>query len=350
MLNGLLPGIHQRMLRWTPVAPIPSSCVPDIRFFWFSSQYAVDIGFLAGTPSVAAPRQGRGCALPTASASYFRMRVTYYKYLKGKERYLSQVSQSLDGRRYVLFDFLASTLLTLVFLPIRPPLRFHDKVVAAQAYHQRVELSSARCITSISRGRRVGEIGETSNMNALMRGNRGSHRLFRVGPGAGAGEASFRHCFRLLLPRYWSSSLPVGYKGWRRCTATAGRAQSWPNLGRPFLLGRRRHDPCAGRRVSLDKTTARRSPMHPGRRGASSRPCRIRRVASHTKGNASASSTTGVPVHRMWRSLLLEASCLLAIHSQPASRARRNQVQVLRREKIRRRLQTCAELYLRRRR
>ena len=38
--------------------------------FWFSCRYATDIGFLAGTPSVADPRQGYVCARPTATASY----------------------------------------------------------------------------------------------------------------------------------------------------------------------------------------------------------------------------------------------------------------------------------------
>ena len=68
------PGIYPRMLRWTPVAPFPR---PVLQLTPFD--------FLAGTPSVAVPRQGRGCARPTSTASYDSRCVTYRKYLDEKE-------------------------------------------------------------------------------------------------------------------------------------------------------------------------------------------------------------------------------------------------------------------------
>ena len=65
----VLPGIHQ-----TPVAPFPRP-VLQMNAFWFFCGYADDIGFLACTPSVAAPRQGCCCARPTTTASYDSKRV-----------------------------------------------------------------------------------------------------------------------------------------------------------------------------------------------------------------------------------------------------------------------------------
>ena len=68
------PGIHQRMLWWTPAAPFPRPVLRKYAF-WCSCWYATDIDFLAGTPSVAAPQQDRVCARPTVTASYDSSRV-----------------------------------------------------------------------------------------------------------------------------------------------------------------------------------------------------------------------------------------------------------------------------------
>ena len=92
-------GVHQKMLdglslvsirecsmdahwypsenaRWTPVAPFPRPVLRKLEYaVLYSRLYATDIDFLAGTPSVVAPRQGRVCARPTFTVSYDSRRV-----------------------------------------------------------------------------------------------------------------------------------------------------------------------------------------------------------------------------------------------------------------------------------
>ena len=65
-----LPGIHQRMLRWTPVAPFPR---PAFEIYTFSELRFVeaDIGFLAGTPTIirleiSITRTKQACEFPAA--------------------------------------------------------------------------------------------------------------------------------------------------------------------------------------------------------------------------------------------------------------------------------------------
>ena len=74
------PGIYQKNALMDTSGPIPSSWKYA---FWYSCRYATDIGFLAGTPSVAAPRQGRVCALPTVTTSYDSRRVSAWPLLVG---------------------------------------------------------------------------------------------------------------------------------------------------------------------------------------------------------------------------------------------------------------------------
>ena len=58
------------------MAPFPRPVLRKLEYaFLYPRRYATDIDFLAGTPSVVAPRQGRVCAWPTVTASYDSRRV-----------------------------------------------------------------------------------------------------------------------------------------------------------------------------------------------------------------------------------------------------------------------------------
>ena len=129
--------------------PIPSSCAPYICFLEFRSAEA-DIGFFCGTPT-----KTRLVAIS-----------------------ITRKASICVSTPHILLCMLCST--------------------AGPRY----TTAGASPISSISTGKRGGEIGGTSCMNAcitvvMLCGNRGSHRLFRVG----AGDAFSGHSFRRRLPR-----------------------------------------------------------------------------------------------------------------------------------------------------
>ena len=163
-------GVHQRMLdgvfwypsenaRWTPVTPFPR---PALQIYAFVEICFVeaDIGFFADTPTIirleiSTKRAKQACEFPAAhTVVHFVLLLP----LEGSIRECSMESSGiyqrmLDGRplvsirecsdghrrphslvlcsRNTLFGSLAGTPLTLVFLPVRPPSRLHDKVESA---------------------------------------------------------------------------------------------------------------------------------------------------------------------------------------------------------------------------